>query len=122
MLNTNYYYYATNSSENVSKAHVNLQLGCPTYWPQFTRYMSDPMGQFEWLNSTLQNCTQLGEKALLVGHVPPGVFAVTGTTDPLSHYSMLLIISRNILQVSMSEALLTKQESNGIITITMRST
>jgi len=55
VLNTNYYFNSTNSSAYTT--------------------VVDPVNQFAWFRDTLKRTAQLGQQALIVGHVPPGVYA-----------------------------------------------
>ncbi|XP_046368337.2 acid sphingomyelinase-like phosphodiesterase 3b [Haliotis rufescens] len=40
---------------------------------KLTTNLTDPAGQFAWLEEVLQNATNVGEKIILIAHVPPGI-------------------------------------------------
>lgn len=54
VLNTNYYFNNNGTSPYSS--------------------ISDPVGQFSWFSDTLAKSNALGQKVLIIGHVPPGVY------------------------------------------------
>ncbi|XP_035277832.1 acid sphingomyelinase-like phosphodiesterase 3a [Anguilla anguilla] len=54
--------------------------------------MTDPAGQFEWLEATLETCRQSDEKAYIIAHVPIGYLPyVIGTTAMREAYNEKLV-------------------------------
>lgn len=41
---------------------------------KLTGNISDPAGQFAWLDDVLTNASRINEKVFIIGHVPPGAF------------------------------------------------
>ncbi|XP_005095075.2 acid sphingomyelinase-like phosphodiesterase 3b [Aplysia californica] len=66
-------YYIQNIGNKTRLVALNTNLYFSSN--RMTRNITDPAGQLEWLRGQLEGARQNGEKVMITGHVPVGVFA-----------------------------------------------
>lgn len=68
---------------------------------QATKNMTDPAGQFEWLEKTLEEAVQSQEKVYIIGHVPVGYLPFVRNTTAMReiHNERLVAICRRYSHV-----------------------
>ncbi|KAJ8270738.1 hypothetical protein GJAV_G00118680 [Gymnothorax javanicus] len=83
-------FYSQVISPNLRLVSLNTNL---YYSPnKVTVNMTDPAGQFEWLEDTLETCRQSNEKAYIIAHVPIGYLPYAlGTTAMREPYNEKLV-------------------------------
>nr|KAI8754216.1 acid sphingomyelinase-like phosphodiesterase 3b [Biomphalaria glabrata] len=65
-------FYAVRLSAKVRLLALNTNLYYTS--DKLTPNVTDPVGQFDWMQKQLQEAKSKGEKVIVTGHVPPGLF------------------------------------------------